>query len=109
VDLNGWYLSDDPEKLTKWALPDVSLAPGEYLLVFLSGKDQREGELHASFSIGAGETLVLFDSLKRQYDALPIPQTEKNVSIGRSADGQIVYYSHPTPLEENGNPLSTGK
>lgn len=109
VDLSGWYLSDNPEKLTKWALPGVSMAPGEYLLIFLSGKDQVEGELHASFSLGAGETLVLYNSADRRYDALPIPETEKNVSIGRNAAGEIVFYSHPTPLEENGNPLPTGK
>ena len=109
VDLNGWYLSDSVQKLTKWALPDVSLAPGEYLLIFLSGKDEIGEELHASFSLHAGETLVLYDSSARRYDALPIPETEKNVSIGRDASGRTVFYSHPTPLEENGNPLPTGK
>lgn len=109
VSLNGWYLGDSIEKLTKWALPDVSLMPGEYMLIFLSGKDETGEELHASFSLHAGETLVLFDSDARRYDALPIPETAQNVSIGRSATGEIVFYSHPTPLEENGNPLPTGK
>lgn len=109
VDLGGWYLSDDLEKPTKWALPDISLAPGEYLLIFLSGKDEREGELHASFSLRAGETMVLYNSVERRYDALLIPETEQNVSIGRNAAGETVFYSHPTPLEKNGNPMSTGK
>ena len=109
VDLSGWYLSDNAEKMTKWALPKVSLAPGEYLLVFLSGKDRDRGELHASFSLHAGETIVLYNSSCRQYDALQIPETAENVSVGRNSAGQIVFYSHPTPLEENGNPLTTGK
>lgn len=109
VSLGGWYLSDDGEDLTKWALPNVSLAPGEYLLIFLSGKDEVGEELHASFSLRAGETLTLYDSASRRYDALPIPETEENVSVGRDAAGRTVFYSHPTPLEENGNPLPTGK
>lgn len=109
VDLGGWYLSDNSQKLTKWALPDVSLAPGAYMLIFLSGKDRNKGELHASFSLHAGETIVLYNGLRRQYDAILIPETEENVSIGRNSAGQIVFYSHPTPLEENGNPLPTGK
>lgn len=109
ISLKGWYLSDDPQKLTRWALPDVSLAPGEYLLVFLSGKDRRGEELHASFSLRAGETLVLYNSLTLRYDAMLIPETAENVSVGRNAAGEIVFFSHPTPLEENGYPLTTGK
>ena len=109
VSLSGWYLSDNPDKLTKWPLPDLSLAPGEYLLVFLSGKDRKTGELHASFSLHAGETLCLYDSVHRRFDSLPIPETAENVSVGRDAAGVLVYYSHPTPLEENGTPLNTGK
>ncbi len=109
VDLAGWYLSDDLEKLTKWPLPEISLGAGEYLLVFLSGKDRDGGELHASFSLHAGETMVLYDSVSRRYDALPIPETAENVSIGRDETGGTVFFSHPTPLEENGAPLPTGK
>ncbi|HNL39000.1 MAG TPA: lamin tail domain-containing protein, partial [Saprospiraceae bacterium] len=33
VNLNGWYLSDDPAEPTKWAFPSVSLAPGKHLLI----------------------------------------------------------------------------
>lgn len=109
VNLSGWYLSDNPQKLTKWAMPSVSLSPGEYLLVFLSGKDQLGGELHASFSLSAGETLILYNSAALRFDSLLIPETEQNVSIGRNASGEIVFYSHPTPLEENGTPLPAGK
>lgn len=109
VMLGGWYLSDTVEKLTKWALPNVSLAPGEYLLVFLSGKDREGEELHASFSLRADETLILYNSVTRRYDSQLIPETEENVSVGRTASGEIIFYSHPTPLEENGNPLPTGK
>ncbi len=109
VELDGWYLSDDPQKLTKWPLHDVSLEPGEYLLVFLSGKDRQEGELHASFSLHAGETLVLYDSVRNVYDGLLIPETSENVSVGRNDAGETVFYSHPTPLEENAYPMTTGK
>ena len=109
VDLNGWFLSDNEKKLTKWAFPDIVIAPGTYLLVFLSGKDRTGKELHASFSIRDGETLFLYNSADLEYDAIPIPETSGNVSVGRDASGQAVFYSHPTPLEENGYPLPNGK
>ena len=41
VDLAGWGLSDDPENLFRWVFPQVSLGPGEFLLVWASGKDRR--------------------------------------------------------------------
>ena len=39
VDLTGWQLSDDPDEWDKWALPPMSLAPGERVVVFASGRD----------------------------------------------------------------------
>ena len=54
-DLGGWYLTDDPAMLTKWALPAAQLGSGEYLLVFASGKDRSAvpGEAHANFRLDA--------------------------------------------------------
>ena len=47
IDLDGWYLSDDINDLEKWEFPSVVLPPGGYLVVFASGRDEREvgGEL----------------------------------------------------------------
>jgi hypothetical protein len=39
VDLAGYCLSDDADNYTKWCFPEYLLMPGEYLLVFASGKD----------------------------------------------------------------------
>lgn len=50
VSLSGWRISDksgDPG----WAFPGVTIEPGEYLLVFASGKDKSGSELHTDFSL----------------------------------------------------------
>jgi hypothetical protein len=40
VCLGGWWLSDDYEEPQKWAFPEpTTLNPGEYLLLWASGKD----------------------------------------------------------------------
>ena len=57
LNLDGWRLSDDSSQ--GWALPARSLAAGERLLVFASGKDRAENELHTDFKLSAGETLTL--------------------------------------------------
>ena len=62
VNLDGWSLTDDAGDLSKWFFPAVELLPGEYLLVFASGKDRAAvgSELHSSFRLDkAGEFLGL--------------------------------------------------
>ena len=38
VDLAGYYLTDNPQVLNRWVFPSVILDPGEWLVVFASGK-----------------------------------------------------------------------
>jgi len=62
VNLKGWYLTDNINDLTKWTFPEVILKPGEYLIVFASGKNRRDpsGVLHSNFKLsGSGEYLGL--------------------------------------------------
>jgi spore coat protein CotH len=60
MSLNGFFLSDDAADVSKWALPNVTLADGEYLVVWLDG-ETAEGASHASFAIpAAGGKLFLF-------------------------------------------------
>ena len=53
VDLDGWYLTDDPADLTRWRFPPRILEPGSYLVVFASGKDRRSSELHTDFRLSS--------------------------------------------------------
>ncbi len=60
--LDGWYLTDNAASRTKWRFPAVTLAPGDFLVVFASGKDRRVAgqPLHANFSLkNEGEYLAL--------------------------------------------------
>ena len=62
INLNGWYLTDDGDVLTKWRCPSASIAAGGYLLVYASGKDLANPSalLHTNFKLdGDGEYLAL--------------------------------------------------
>ena len=64
VDLTGWFVTDDEADLTQWSLPSISLAPGEFLVLFASGKDRRDPSfnLHTNFELRAsGEYLALVE------------------------------------------------
>ena len=104
IDLSGYYLSDNPNSLLKWAFPQNTVIPAKgYLLVFLSGKTNVEGELHASFSLGEGETLFLYCTNDHTLDWVTIPNLPDNVSVGLDENNEQVYYRYPTPMAPNGH------
>jgi hypothetical protein len=41
VNLSGWGLSDDDDEPFRWVFPDVTIVPGEFLLVWASNKNRR--------------------------------------------------------------------
>jgi hypothetical protein len=44
VSLTGWYLTDDITRLRKWPLPAWTLAAGNRLIIFASGRDLRPAQ-----------------------------------------------------------------
>src|SRR5205085_2182858 len=55
VNLEGWFLSDNPQALTKWAFPAVTLPAKGTLVVFASGKNRTSDptHLHTSLQLSA--------------------------------------------------------
>lgn len=108
VSLLGYYLSDAEEDLTRWAFPDVDIGAGAYLLVFLSGRNTAEAELHANFSLSSEDDgCFLYRAETFSVDRIGIPaDLSENVSIGRAADGSPVYYAYPTPRFPNARAFS---
>ena len=103
VSLSGYYLSDDALNPTKWALPDIELAPHGYIVIFLSGKDRADSELHTSFKLSSNDAGLFLSSYNgMRQDVITVPEElSPNVSIGRGDDGGILYYAKPTPGEAN--------
>ena len=104
VNLEGWYLTDDPADLRKWRFPAVDLLPGSYLVVFASGKNRAVagGELHTSFKLdGNGEylALVMPDGLTVSSQYAPeFPAQRADVSYGLDLQtGAPLFFSNPTP------------
>jgi len=106
LSLVGYGLSDDPDRPFRWVFPDVTIAPGNYLLVWASGKDRANpvSPLHSNFSISAdGEPLLLTypdGTLLDQIGPLPVP---RDISYGRQPDGSDNWYffDQPTPGSSN--------
>ena len=104
VSLDGYFITDNPSNSAKWRFPDVTLAPEEYIIVFLSGKDIIDGELHTNFRLNKQEKgLWLINPAGALEDKIQWRDTPpESFSMGRNAQGGFVYFGLPTPGEPNG-------
>ena len=91
VNLTGWSLTDDPADDNKWQFPNVTIGPGQFLVVFASGKDRRVpgANLHTNFSLSAsGEYLALRDpsgNATSQFSPVfPDQFTDKSYGLGQT-------------------------
>lgn len=98
VNLTGWYLSDNPDQPTKWQIPALTIQPGQYRIIFLSGRDTVIGdEIHSSFSLSAsGESLVLSSYLGTTVDSVTFGNSPTNCSYVCSF-GDTMLSDMPTP------------
>jgi len=100
VSLNGFALSDDAAAPLKWLFPKSAVLPeGEYLVVFASGNDEViNGEYHTNFSLSSNDDIILLSEPNAAVaDSMVVEQLPGNASKGRTMDGEIAYFSVPTP------------
>ena len=110
ISLKGYYLSDNGDNLYKWALPDVTLEAGGYIVVFLSGKNRTEGELHASFGLSEDETelyLTTKAGMRTERFSIADVMTRDDISIGLDNGRNLRFYATPTPGYENAHGFET--
>lgn len=93
IDLSDYFLSDNPENLSKWHFPEIQILPDSFLVVFASGKDTiyPNGEIHTNFSMKrTGENLLLNkgESIIQIIDSVFL---EQNQSYGCISDGNDEY------------------
>lgn len=100
LSLANLYLTDDKTNLRKWAFPDISIGPGEYLIVFASGKDKADEQIHTNFRMSEYETLVVSTPYSEVLVELTVDLLLEDISRGFK-EGAWLYFSEPTPGKEN--------
>ncbi|MGB0326864.1 MAG: lamin tail domain-containing protein [Akkermansiaceae bacterium] len=102
INLNGWHLSDDLDNSEKWTFPSVSLAAGEYLVVFASGKNLFNGpELHTNFSLArSGESVVLTSPDSTAVSSYTYPEQSTDISYGSTSNGNdLILVAQDSPAK----------
>ena len=113
LNLDGYYLSDDPSGADKWRLPGQVIPAGGYLVVFASGKDRAVvgQQLHTDFSLeasGGHLALIAPDGATAVHQYAPYPEQLTNLSYGVSVQreesvligpgGSLKYHVPSGPL-----------
>ena len=87
LPLGGWQLRDGENA---WAIPEMELAPGNYLLLLCNG------ELGPGFSLSEGETLCLLSPDGTEQDSAAC-EGKADRSLIRQEDGGFTLCLTPSP------------
>lgn len=107
ISLSGYHLSDDASNLAKWTFPTVSIAPGEYLIVWADSDSTHPSGLHTNFKLSAGgEVLTLSDEAVQLIDQIDFGDQYEDITYGRFPNGIGEFdYLYPTFNSENDSPV----
>ncbi len=104
INLLGYHISDSEFDLDKWTFPDISIKPGEYLIIYASGKDICDKEkriCHTSFKLSSkGEVLLLTDDSGNILNKFDYPEMSNDISYG-FIDDKYTLLDKPTPGKKN--------
>ena len=96
IDLKGWGLSDNTSNPFKWVFPEVKMEPGDYLMVWASGKDR------AVAQEGLREGI-----LQQVYLGIPGTKVEDLINSpsypGRPSYSEIFNHLFEAPIDVNDN------
>ena len=107
IRLSDYALSDDPNELHKYTLPDVTLEPDEYYIIICSGNMDLTTKkyTHAPFTLSREEGWVYLSRVDETgcSDLVRIFDVPYQHSVGRK-DGEngTYYFTTPTPGTSNG-------
>jgi hypothetical protein len=112
INLDGWFLTDNKNDLNKWRIPAITMAPGEFKIIFASGKDRSNpgSELHTNFVLSiSGEYLALVQpdgqTVAYKYSDVPIQYEDVSFGLAIRENEHLLtenYFLSPTPNDVNG-------
>lgn len=108
INLEGYHLSDSEFETDKWAFPNITIKPKEYLIIYASGKDKCDIEnkiCHTNFRLSSnGEILTLTDKSNNIINKISYEKTPNDISYGYYK-GRYNKLETPTPGKTNSDIL----
>ena len=104
ISLRGVCLVRDTKVNKTLVLPDATLAPGGFIIIYADGRGTTgpDGAIHAPFKLPkSGGTLTLYDAAQNLIDAAEVPALEADEALCRDDAGEWVIVSAATPGAAN--------
>lgn len=104
INLSGYHLSDSEFETGKWTFPEIIINPGEYLIIYATGKDMcdmKEKICHTNFKLSSkGEVLTLSDNNGNIINKFTYPALANDIAFGYIKNKYTIL-DNPSPLKEN--------
>ena len=97
LNLNGYYLSDNENDLTKWTFPNVTIPANDYLIVWCDTAGGTQSGLHTTYRLSADqEEVYLTDPTGIVIDAVHYVNMISDKGFARvpNGSGAMQYQTH---------------
>ena len=97
LNLNGYYLSDNENELTKWTFPNVTIPANGYLIVWCDTAGNSQTGLHTTYRLSADqEEVYLTDPTNTVIDAVHYVNMPSDKGFARvpNGTGAMQYQTH---------------
>lgn len=110
ISLDGYFLSDNHGNRTRYSFPDMTLDPGEYVIVWCDGQPQ-QGQFHTEFGLNGtvGERIILVNPDTVVIDHFDFSEIQTNThSLSRYPNGTGMFrFALPSPGLTNNENIGT--
>ena len=111
LNLNGYYLSDNENDLTRWTFPNVSIQPNDYLIIWCDTAGVSQTGIHTTYRLSADqEEVYLTSPTGIVLDAVHYVNMPSDLGYARvpNGSGPMQYQDHTfdannQPVSENSN------
>jgi len=108
LNLNGYYLSDNENDLTKWTFPNVSIPANDYLIVWCDTAGGTQSGLHTTYRLSADqEEVYLTDPTGTVVDAVHFVNMIPDKGYARVPNGSGIMQYQTHTYDDNNLLIST--
>jgi len=107
LNLNGYYLSDNENDLTRWTFPNVSIQPNDYLIIWCDTAGVSQTGIHTTYRLSADqEEVYLTSPTGIVLDAVHYVNMPSDLGYARvpNGSGPMQYQDHT--FDANNQPVS---